>query len=109
MTLKNSYIAVILPNFLVWKICGSPLFQQNYSPNLCVNCTFPQNFGTRKLRKVLVFYTVKYTSAANTRQGFSIKVSFLSDIEKSSGNSAYVHIYEKAMKQLRNLNKFLMQ
>ena len=39
--MKNT---VVSPNFLVWKFCG--------------NCAFPRNFLTRKLGKIMVFYTV---------------------------------------------------
>ena len=40
-TAKNT---VISPDFLVWKLCG--------------NCTFPQNFHTRKSGEITVFFAV---------------------------------------------------
>ena len=46
--------AVMSPNFLVWKFCGKAQFVRNYGGN----CAFPQNFHTRKLGEVTVFYAV---------------------------------------------------
>ena len=44
-TAKN---VVILPNFLMYKFCGSP--------KLCGNCAFPENFYTRKPGEITVFF-----------------------------------------------------
>ena len=48
LTTKNT---VISPNFLVWKFCGKAQFPHSFManhPKLYGNCTFPQNFYTRK-------------------------------------------------------------
>ena len=42
---------VISLNFLVWKFCGK---------KLCRNCSFPQNFHTRKLCAITVFFAVRH-------------------------------------------------
>ena len=46
ITAKNTAIS---PNFLVWKF---------FRPKLCGNCAFPQNFYTRKLGEITVFFAV---------------------------------------------------
>ena len=46
-TAKNT---VISPNFLVWKFCGI---------KFCGNCSFLQNFHTRKLGEITVFFAVR--------------------------------------------------
>ena len=55
--MKNTEIS---PNFLVWKFCGKTQFPhsfgrfvRNYSET-----AFPQNFHTRKLGEITVFFTV---------------------------------------------------
>ena len=45
-TFTTSKNTVISPNFLVWKLCGS--------------CAFPQNFHTRKLGEITVFFVVYF-------------------------------------------------
>ena len=45
---------VISPNFLVWKFCGKAQFPHS----LCGNCALPQNFHTRKLGEITVFFAV---------------------------------------------------
>ena len=60
-TTKN---AEILPNFLVWKFfenqpTASAEFRANRSkPKLCGNYVFPENFHTKKLGELTVFYAV---------------------------------------------------
>ena len=49
-TAKN---AVISPDFLVRKFCRKAQF-----PKLCGNCAFPQNFHTRKLGEITVFFAM---------------------------------------------------
>ena len=39
----------------MWKGAASKKFRAN-RPNLCGNCAFPQNFRTRKLGEITVFY-----------------------------------------------------
>ena len=48
-TAKNT---VISPNFLVCTFCGKAQFPQK----LCGNCAFPQNFYSRKLGEITVFF-----------------------------------------------------
>ena len=52
----------------------SPISWSAIPPKLCGNCAFPQNFHTRKLGEITVFYDVidvqqgpKYTSAFEER------------------------------------------
>ena len=54
-TVKNT---VISPNFLAWKFCGKAQLPQNRFPKLCGNFVFPQNFHTKKIDKVMVFFAV---------------------------------------------------
>ena len=56
-TAKNT---VISPNYLVWKFCRKAQFQYSFGQiaKLCGNCAFPQNFHTRKLGEIMVFYAV---------------------------------------------------
>ena len=52
---------VLSPNFLVWKFCGKARFPHRFGrfrPKLCGNCVFPQNFHTRKLGEITVFFAV---------------------------------------------------
>ena len=51
-TAKNT---VISPNFLVWNFCGKA---RTNRPKLCGNCAFQQNFYTRKLDEITVFFAV---------------------------------------------------
>ena len=56
ITAKNT---VISPIFLVWKFCGKAQFSYTANrPKLCGNCAFPQNFHSRKLGELMVFYAV---------------------------------------------------
>ena len=48
-TAKNTAIS---PNFLVWKFCEKVQFPKSFEQ-------FAQNFCTRKLSKITVFYKVK--------------------------------------------------
>ena len=55
------------PNFtkfpsveILWKSTVSTWFRAIH-PKLCGNCTFPQNFHTRKLGEITVFYAVLIT------------------------------------------------
>ena len=55
---------VISPNFLVCEFCGkrvSPEFWANHS-KLYGNCAFLQNFQTKKLSDILVFWAVFFTA-----------------------------------------------
>ena len=66
----SSKNTVIPPNFLVWKFCGKGQFPHSFGqfarkfcgkairPKLCGNCAFPQNFHTRKLGEIAVFFAV---------------------------------------------------
>ena len=54
-----------IPNFLVWKFCGKAQFPHsfgrwcgNFVERHSGNCAFPQNFHTRKLGEITVFYAV---------------------------------------------------
>ena len=66
---------VISSNFLVWKFCGKTQFPHSFGreilwkgtvsavvsanrPKLCRNCAFPQNFHTKKLGEIALFYVV---------------------------------------------------
>ena len=51
-TVKNT---VISPNFLVWKFFWKTEFHR---PKLCENYAFQQNFHTRKLGQITVFFIV---------------------------------------------------
>ena len=42
---------------IMWKGTVSAYFRANHS-KLCRNCAFPQNFHTRKLDEIAVFYEV---------------------------------------------------
>ena len=56
-TAKNT---VILPNFLVWKFCRKAQFPHNiwrFAWNYA-ETAFPQNFYTRKLDEVTLFFAV---------------------------------------------------
>ena len=57
ITAQNTDIS---PDLLVWKFCGKTISVEFRSifPKLCGNCAFPQNFHTRKLGAILVFYAV---------------------------------------------------
>ena len=52
-TVKNT---VISPNFLVWKFCGKAQFPHSFGR--FAYWTFPQNFHTRKLGEMTVFFVV---------------------------------------------------
>ena len=41
---------------ILWKFCEKAQFPNR--PKLCGNCAFPQNFPTRKLGEITVFYAV---------------------------------------------------
>ena len=52
---------LVSPNFLVWKFCGKEHFPHSFGrnrPKLCGNCSFPQNFDTRKLGETALFLAV---------------------------------------------------
>ena len=51
-------IYVISPNLLVWRSCGKARFPYSFGP-ICRDCTFPQNFHTRKLGEIIAFYAVR--------------------------------------------------
>ena len=53
-TAKNT---LNVPNILVWKFGGKPKFPQSFG-KLSGNCAFPQNFHTRKLVEITVFFAV---------------------------------------------------
>ena len=87
ITAKNTAIS---PNFLVWKFCGNTqfphsfgriAFQQNFRancPKLCGNCPFPQNFHTRKLGGITVFFeehTKKQNFIADSPSSFKMRFS----------------------------------
>ena len=58
-TTKNT---IISPNILVWKFCGKEQFPHiAIRPKLWGNCSFPQNFHTRKLVEITVFFAVFVT------------------------------------------------
>ena len=40
------------------------MHEKCHRPKLCGNCAFPQNFHTRKLGEITVFYAVFITKAA---------------------------------------------
>ena len=63
---------VISPNFLVWRFCGrtvSALFWA-IRPKLCGNCAFPQNFHTRQLGQITVFFHSGYNNRKQNRNVF---------------------------------------
>ena len=58
-TAKNT---VISPNILVWRLCGKEQFPHTaIHLKLCGNCSFPENFYTRKLGEITVFFAVFVT------------------------------------------------
>ena len=55
----------ILPNVLVWKFCGKAQVCAEFRANcskLCENYAFPQNFNSRKLDEILIFYAMTILS-----------------------------------------------
>ena len=58
VTAKNT---VISPNFLVWKFYGKEQFPHSFGriAQNYVETSFPQNFHTRKLGEITIFYAVK--------------------------------------------------
>ena len=54
---------VVSPIFLVWKFCGKAQLPHSFAirPKLCGSCAIPQNFHTRKLGEITVFYAVDTT------------------------------------------------
>ena len=79
-TVKNT---VISPNFLVWKYCGKVQFPHSFGhPKLCGNCAFPQNFHTRKLGEITVFFAVLPSSIIQWRKDLNCSCNFLSEMEK---------------------------
>ena len=82
--LKNT---VISPNFLVWTFCGKAQFPQSFGRRRnYAETVFRQNFHTRKLGQITVFYAV------NTTQGHfvysRIAWRFCIDIEQKERNLA---------------------
>ena len=57
LTAKN---IVISPNFLVWKFYGKIQFPHSFG-RFGRNCAFPQNFHTRKLGEIKIFFLVTVT------------------------------------------------
>ena len=55
--------AVISPNFLVWKSSFHIVLCE--SREIMRNCAFPQNFHTRKLGEITLFYAVKRWNREN--------------------------------------------
>ena len=62
-TAKNTEIS---PNFLVWKFCGKAQFPHSFGriARNYAETAFPQNFDTRKLGEITVFFAV----VANTHK-----------------------------------------
>ena len=58
---------VISPNFMVWKFFGKAQFPHSFGriARNCENCAFPQNFYTRKLGEITVFYAVMMSNLSN--------------------------------------------
>ena len=54
---KYRYFTLFPGLEILWKLTVSAEFRMN-CPKLCGNCAFPQNFHTRKLGKISVFYAV---------------------------------------------------
>ena len=52
---------------LLWLI-SVDIYEGHYHhyPKLCGNCTFPQNFRTRKLGEITVFYAVQMLTAGKS-------------------------------------------
>ena len=48
-------------DFMVWTFCGKKQFPHSFGqrPKLCENRAFPQNFHTRKLGEITIFYAVE--------------------------------------------------
>ena len=57
ITAKNT---VISPNFLVWKFCGKAQFPHSFGrfARNYAETVFPQDFHTRKLDEITVFFAV---------------------------------------------------
>ena len=70
VTAKNT---VISPNSLVWKFCGKAQF-------LCLS----QNFHTRKLGDIMVFYAVSFIVIVDIEKEFDDldHIFFILDLEK---------------------------
>ena len=71
---KNTAIS---PNFLVWKFCGKAQFwfTKNYAET---KCAFLQNFHTRKLGKIAVFFAVQLNlKAACAKRGTIFQRPFI--------------------------------
>ena len=56
-------------NFLVWKFCRAQFERHSFS--ICGNCAFPQNFHTRKLGEIRIFYAVLLTKQSTNTQYFN--------------------------------------
>ena len=61
---RTSSNTLISPNFLVWIFCGKAQFPHSFGRFACRNCSFPQNFRTRKLGEITVFDAVPMIMAA---------------------------------------------
>ena len=58
---------IISPNILLWRFCEKSQFLHSLctnSPKLCGICTCPQNFYTRKLGNITVFYSATYLASS---------------------------------------------
>ena len=78
----------ISPNFLCSKFCGKAQFSQSFGrianrQELWGNCAFPQNFQTRKLGEISVFYAVicsawwEYAASSSERMSTNVSKFFL--------------------------------
>ena len=56
----TAYNTVTSPKFLVWKFCGKAQFSHSFGrfARNYAETAFPQNFITRKLGEIMVFYAV---------------------------------------------------
>ena len=63
ITGKNT---IISPNFLLWKFCGKAQFPHSLGriARKYAETAFPQNFRTKKLGEITVFYAMNVISIA---------------------------------------------
>ena len=65
MHCKNT---IISPNFLLWKFCGKAQFPHSFGRfAVYENCVFPQNFHTRNIGEITVFFAVIFITLAIAR------------------------------------------
>ena len=79
-TAKNTDIS---PNFQFWKFCGKAQFLHSFerrTQNYAKTVPFPQNFDTRKLGEIAVFYVMSWKKNCYAFPPFSLIGTILGKI-----------------------------